>query len=204
MGIDQDPPVPPSRMMEVTRAPALCGLWSWSAVVTWSCGAISKKNKFYGMVLALGWGWGWGWWWWWWWTCSLYDISVLAEHLGASSRRLRHPFPALMAGVSPGRVPVHTAKKVKPGANCGASTVCCTVSTIPGTVQSCWRQCISALSGPCAPVEPVSTAQQGRRPPHVRQLEESLWSSSCRRHEATCSMELHTLHNRDEDHLVKL
>ena len=27
------------------------------------------------------------------------------------SRRPRHPFPALMAGVSPGRVPVHTALK---------------------------------------------------------------------------------------------
>ena len=105
----------------------------------------------------------------------------VAEHLGASSRRPRHPFPALLAGVSPGRVPVHTAlRKVKPGANCGASTVYCTVSTIPGTVQTCWRQCISALSGPCAPVEPVSTAQQGRRPPHVRQLEESLWSSTCK------------------------
>ena len=35
----------------------------------------------------------------------------VAERLGASSRRPRHPFPALMAGVSPGRVPVHTALK---------------------------------------------------------------------------------------------
>ena len=33
---------PPSRMMEVTRAPALCGLWSWSAVVKWSCGVIER------------------------------------------------------------------------------------------------------------------------------------------------------------------
>ena len=35
----------------------------------------------------------------------------VAERLGASSQRPRHPFPALMAGVSPGRVPVHTALK---------------------------------------------------------------------------------------------
>ena len=37
------------------------------------------------------------------------QLIRVAEHLGASSRRPRHPFPALMAGVSPGRVPVHTA-----------------------------------------------------------------------------------------------
>ena len=35
----------------------------------------------------------------------------VAEHLGASSRRPRHPFPALMTGVTPGRVPVYTAQK---------------------------------------------------------------------------------------------
>ena len=35
----------------------------------------------------------------------------VAERLGASSRRPRHPFPALMAGVNPGRVPVYTALK---------------------------------------------------------------------------------------------
>ena len=33
----------------------------------------------------------------------------VAERLGASSRRPRHPFPALMAGETPGRVPVYTA-----------------------------------------------------------------------------------------------
>ena len=33
----------------------------------------------------------------------------VAEHLGASSRRPRHPFPTLMAGETPGRVPVYTA-----------------------------------------------------------------------------------------------
>ena len=33
----------------------------------------------------------------------------VAEHLGASSRRPRHPFPALMAGETPGRVLVYTA-----------------------------------------------------------------------------------------------
>ena len=38
----------------------------------------------------------------------------VAEHLGASSRRPRHPFPALMAGVTHGRVPVYTALKSLP------------------------------------------------------------------------------------------
>ena len=38
----------------------------------------------------------------------------VAEHLGASSRRPRHPFPALMTGVTPGRVPVYTAQKSLP------------------------------------------------------------------------------------------
>ena len=33
----------------------------------------------------------------------------VAEHLGASSRRPRHHFPALMAGETPGRVPMYTA-----------------------------------------------------------------------------------------------
>ena len=33
----------------------------------------------------------------------------MAEHLGASSRRPHPPFPALMAGETPGRVPVYTA-----------------------------------------------------------------------------------------------
>ena len=37
--------------------------------------------------------------------------QIGAEHLGASSRHPRHPFPALMAGVNPGRVPVYTALK---------------------------------------------------------------------------------------------
>ena len=37
----------------------------------------------------------------------------VAEHLGESSRRPRHPFPALMTGVNPGRVPVHTAVKTQ-------------------------------------------------------------------------------------------
>ena len=36
----------------------------------------------------------------------------VAEHLGASSRRPRHPFPALMAGETHGRVPVYTALKL--------------------------------------------------------------------------------------------
>ena len=62
------------------------------------------------------------WWWWWWWWCVVVVVVVVvrtfvlhegvcpatrthapnwvAEHLGASSRRPRHPFPALMAGVT--------------------------------------------------------------------------------------------------------
>ena len=67
----------------------------------------------------------------WWWsvvvvvlTVCLTYVSVhirpqdapnwVAEHLGASSRRPRHPFPALMAGETPGRVPVYTALENKP------------------------------------------------------------------------------------------
>ena len=38
----------------------------------------------------------------------------VAEHLGASSRRPRHPFPALMAGETPGRVLVYTALNSHP------------------------------------------------------------------------------------------
>ena len=37
------------------------------------------------------------------------QLLRVAERLGASSRRPRHPFPALMAGVNPGPVPVHRA-----------------------------------------------------------------------------------------------
>ena len=43
-----------------------------------------------------------------------YAPNWVAEHLGASSRRPRHPFPALMAGETPGRVPVYTALKTHP------------------------------------------------------------------------------------------
>ena len=39
------------------------------------------------------------------------QLIWVVEHLGASSLCPRHPFPALMAGVNPGRVPVHTALK---------------------------------------------------------------------------------------------
>ena len=52
-------------------------------------------------------------------------------------------------------------KKDKPDTNCRASTVYCIVWTM--------RTC-----GTC------EAAQQGRRPPHVRHLEESLWSSTCK------------------------
>ena len=43
-----------------------------------------------------------------------YAPNWVAEHLGASSRRPRHPFSALMAGETPGRVPVYTAQKSLP------------------------------------------------------------------------------------------
>ena len=46
----------------------------------------------------------------------------VAEHLGASSRRPRHPFPALMAGVNPGRVPVYTALPANPESSTGTLT----------------------------------------------------------------------------------
>ena len=41
------------------------------------------------------------------------QLIRVAERLGASSRRPRHPFPAMMAGVNPGRVPVHRAPKAQ-------------------------------------------------------------------------------------------
>ena len=49
-------------------------------------------------------------------SCQAPEMQLIrvAEHLGASSRRPRHPFPALMAGVNPGRVPVNTALKIRP------------------------------------------------------------------------------------------
>ena len=37
----------------------------------------------------------------------------VVERLGANSRRPRHPFPALMAGETPGRAPVYTALKTQ-------------------------------------------------------------------------------------------
>ena len=58
------------------------------------------------------------------WTSCLCDVSVHAtqlmhlireaERLGASSRRPCHPFPALMAGANPGRVPACAALKKTP------------------------------------------------------------------------------------------
>ena len=41
----------------------------------------------------------------------LHAANWVAERLGASSRRPHHPFPAQMAGVNPGHVPVYTALK---------------------------------------------------------------------------------------------
>ena len=40
---------------------------------------------------------------------TMHAPNWVAEHLGASSRRPRQPFPTLMAGVNPGPVPVHRA-----------------------------------------------------------------------------------------------
>ena len=42
---------------------------------------------------------------------KLMHLIRVAGRLGASSRRPRHHFPALMAGVNPGRVPVYTVLK---------------------------------------------------------------------------------------------
>ena len=49
-------------------------------------------------------------------SCEAPEMQLIrvAEHLGASSRRPRHPFPALMAGFSPGRVQGYTALKTHP------------------------------------------------------------------------------------------
>ena len=49
-------------------------------------------------------------------SCQAPEMHLIrvAEHLGASSRRPRHPFPALTAGEAPGRVPVYTAQKSLP------------------------------------------------------------------------------------------
>ena len=65
------------------------------------------------------------------------QLIRVAEHLEASSRRPRHPFPALMAGEPWPCTCVHGPKKSNQSmsANCGASTVYCTVSTITGTCR---------------------------------------------------------------------
>ena len=63
---------------------------------------------------------------------AYYAPNWVAEHLGASSRRPRHPFTAQMAGATPGRVPVYTAQKLKPSRHeqhlwsctTGTSTTC--------------------------------------------------------------------------------
>ena len=72
--------------------------------------------------VGVVWGWcvwggegRWGWGWWWYDVCvSPYASTKHAPSLGArlpgrNSQRPRHPFPALMAGVNPGPVPVHRA-----------------------------------------------------------------------------------------------
>ena len=55
----------------------------------------------------------------------------VAERLGASSRRPRHPFPALMA-VNPGRVPVYTALQPHHETTTRTLTMCsnCTSTTL--------------------------------------------------------------------------
>ena len=70
-----------------------------------------------------------GWWWCGWFRARrvrpgscLRAANWVAEHLGASSRRPRHPFSALMAGDNPGRVPVYTALPAHPKSSTGTST----------------------------------------------------------------------------------
>ena len=82
---------------------------------TWStCWSNLNKSATCGGCGGCGGGW------WWWYGRCVDDVSLsiahhghatywVAEHLGASSRRPRHPFSALMAGEPPGRVPVYTA-----------------------------------------------------------------------------------------------
>ena len=67
----------------------------------------------------------------------------VAEHLGASSRRPRHPFPALMAGETTGRVPVYTAQRSLPitpeNATAETSAVNCTSGPMTMMVMSPYR-----------------------------------------------------------------
>ena len=71
-------------------------VWVWVCCVCGVCGArdlengVSVQARFYMHLIRV------------------------AEHLGASSRRPRHPFPTLVAGETPGRVPVYTALKTHP------------------------------------------------------------------------------------------
>ena len=89
----------------------------------------------------------------------------VAEHLGASSRRPRHPFPALMAAVYLCTRPHKTSQSMS--ANCGASTVYCTVSTIPGTCRSNDRHESNVSS--------INVATVGTRPTSPR-LHPNCWS----------------------------
>ena len=127
---------------------------------------------------------------------AYYAPNWVAEHLGASSRRPRHPFPALMAGANPGRCTcVHGPKsQVRRQLRRPLQKNC-----TGRTMRHLWN------------LQPKHNRDVG--PPHVRQLEESRWSfdmqdhgnqplrprQGCRR-----QYELHILHNKDEDHLVKL
>ena len=99
----------------------VCGVWCvvCGGVVVWWCGGVVVW--WCGGVVV--------WWLWWcggvvvWWYRRYCSMCVflhthardapnwVAEHLEASSRRPRHPFSALMAGETPGRVPVYTALK---------------------------------------------------------------------------------------------
>ena len=45
---------------------------------------------------------------------SRMQLIRVAEHLGVKLPSSRHPFPALMAGVNPGPVPVHRALPTHP------------------------------------------------------------------------------------------
>ena len=75
----------------------------------------------------------------------------MAEHLGASSRRPRHPFPALMAAVNPGPVHRHRA--------------------LPSTASE--RHAVSVTTA----LGTRSTAQQGHRHQEKYCTGDSLWSS---------------------------
>ena len=69
------------------------------------------------------------------------QLIRVAEHLGASSRRPRHPFPALMAGEPWPCTCVHGPKKAKPGATAKPPQYC-----IVWTMRTCGT-CNQSITG---------------------------------------------------------